>query len=217
MRAVFLCLATIVAVVVWVMGPRGSVSERPPIAVISDMDYQPRYNAQDASPFFSDRRTMRTPPAGTIAFGGGDYASDAGSPRQNPDLLQADEAYYKGKQNGTWIDQVPVKVDLNLLRRGQERYDIHCAVCHGATGSGKGIATQYGMVSVVSFHDPLHQLMPDGEYYNVITNGKGLMMPFASHITVYDRWAIVAYLRALMRSQTATMADVPEALRGGLK
>jgi mono/diheme cytochrome c family protein len=217
MRSVFIFFGLLTAAVVYFMGTRGAVSDRRPLMFITDMDYQPRYDAQAASPFFADGRAMRTPPAGTVAFGGDEYASDAGSPRQNPDLLQADDRYYRGKEGNGWVDQIPIKVDHELLKRGQERYNIYCAVCHGATGNGKGITTQYGMVSVVSFHDPLHGLMPDGEYYNVITNGKGLMAPFASQLKVRDRWAIVAYIRALMRSQNATTADVPEAQRGELK
>ena len=120
---------------------------------------------------------MRTPPAGTVAFGGADYESDAGSPRQNPDFLQADDAYYRGKQGTAWVTRNPLKVDIALLRRGRERYDIYCAPCHGATGTGNGIMTQYGMVGVASITDALHTLMPDGEFFNVITNGKGRMMP----------------------------------------
>ena len=105
---------------------------------------------------------------------------------------------------------------MALLRRGQERYNIYCAICHGATGAGNGVMTQYGMVGVASITDELHKLMPDGEFFNVITNGKGRMMAYAPQIKVRDRWAIVAYLRALMRSQSASLGDVPAALQGEL-
>jgi mono/diheme cytochrome c family protein len=105
---------------------------------------------------------------------------------------------------------------LNLLRRGQERYNIHCALCHGATGSGNGIMTKYGMVGVASITDELHALMSDGEFYSIITIGKGRMMPYAPQIKVSDRWAIVAYMRALMRNQNASLSDVPESMRGEL-
>jgi hypothetical protein len=165
MRWVFIGLAAVTAVVVTVMGPRGAVSDRTPIMVITDMDFQPRYNAQGARPFFADGRAMRTPPAGTVAFGGADYDSDAGAPHQNPDFLQADDAYYRGKQGAGWVPQNPVKVDLALLRRGRERYDIYCAPCYGATGTGNGVMTRYGMVGVASITDELHKLMLDGEYF----------------------------------------------------
>jgi mono/diheme cytochrome c family protein len=216
MRWVFLSVGLLTALVVSLMGSRGTISDRRPLMLISDMDFQPRYNAQGASPFFADKRVMRTPPAGTVPFGGNDYDSDAGSPRQNPDFLRDDDAYYRGKQGNSWVTTNPLPVDLPLLRRGQERYNIYCALCHGATGSGKGIMTQYGMVGVASITDELHRLMPDGEYYNVISNGKGRMLAYGPQIKVRDRWAIVAYIRALMRSQSGTLSDVPESLRGEL-
>ncbi|MGZ3317784.1 MAG: c-type cytochrome, partial [Isosphaeraceae bacterium] len=103
-----------------------------------------------------------------------------------------------------------------LLKRGQERYEIYCVPCHGATGMGNGLMTQYGMVGVASITDEFHALMSVGEYFNVITNGKGRMLGYAPQVKVRDRWAIVAYVRALMRSQNASAADVPEARRGEL-
>jgi mono/diheme cytochrome c family protein len=214
MRWVFLSLALVSAAVVSRMGPRGAVNDRRPLMLVPDMDFQPRYNAQAAGPFFADGRAMRTPPAGTVPFGGADYDSDAGSPRQNPDFLREDDGYYRGKQGAAWVTRNPLKVDMTLLRRGRERYEIFCAPCHGATGTGNGIMTQYGMVGVASITDALHVLMPDGEYFHVISDGKGRMMGYAPQIKVHDRWAIVAYLRALMRSQNGTPSDVPESLRG---
>ena len=216
MRWVFLGAALVTAVVVSAMGVRATISGRRPIIYISDMDFQPRYNPQAASPFFPDGRTMRTPPAGTIPFGGADYESDAGSPRQNRDFLQDDDPYYRGKQGAAWVNRMPIKVDLALLRRGQERFNIYCAVCHGATGSGNGVMTQFGMVGVASITDEFHRLMSDGEFFHVITNGKGRMMPYAPQVGVRDRWAIVAYIRALSRSQSTNLNDVPEAQRAEL-
>jgi len=216
MRWVLVGLGLVTAAVVQVMGVRGTPGERPPLMLISDMDFQPRYDAQSSSPFFADRRAMRTPPAGTVPFGGADYECDAGLPRQNPDFLQDDDYYYRGKQGNAWVVQNPLKIDVNLLRRGQERYNIHCALCHGATGSGNGIMTKYGMVGVASITDELHALMSDGEFYSIITSGKGRMMPYAPQIKVSDRWAIVAYMRALMRGQNASPSDLPESMRGEL-
>jgi mono/diheme cytochrome c family protein len=105
---------------------------------------------------------------------------------------------------------------MALLKRGRERYEIFCTPCHGATGSGAGLMSQYGLVGVASITDELHALMPVGEYFNVITNGKGRMMGYAPQIKVLDRWAIVAYLRALSRSQNARYGDVPVDKRGEL-
>ncbi len=217
MRWVFLGVGLLTLAVTSVLGVRGTISPRRPLMLIPDMDFQPRYGAQAPSPLFEDGRAMRTPPAGTVSFGGGDYESDAGSPRQNPDFLQADSRYYRGKQGDAWVTEIPVKVDLALLRRGQERYDIYCAICHGATGSGKGRLTEYGLVGVASIADEVHGLMPVGDFFNTITNGKGRMLPLGPQIKVSDRWAIVAYLRALMRSPNAKLDDVPPAQRGDLK
>src|SRR5271166_226884 len=192
MRWVFLGIGLLTAAFTSVMGVRGTISQNRPLMLIPDMDFQPRYGAQDPSRLFADGRAMRTPPAGTVSFGGGDYESDAGSPRQNPDFLQADSRYYQGKQGDAFVTEIPVKVDLALLRRGRERYDIFCAICHGATGSGKGLMTDYGLVGVASITDEVHGLMPSGDFFNVITNGKGRMMGLGPQIKVLDRWAIVA-------------------------
>src|SRR5271157_5145130 len=216
MRVVIVVLTLLTGVVVSLMGFRGTVSERRPFIIVTDQVIQPRFEPQGESPFFKDGRMMRTPPAGTVPFGGADYESDAGSPRLNPDFLQEDDRYYRGKQGTDWVTRIPVKLDLELLRRGQERYEIYCAPCHGATGSGNGLMTQYGMVGVASITDELHALMPVGEYFNVISNGKGRMLGYGAQVKVRDRWAIVAYIRALMRSQNASYGDVPEAKRGEL-
>ncbi len=138
MRWVLLVLALMVAVVVSRMGLRGAIHDRRPLMFLTDMDFQPRYNAQAAGPFFADGRAMRTPPAGTVPFGGADYDGDAGSPRQNPDFLREDDAYYRGKRGASWVTQNPLKLDMALLRRGQQRYEIFCTPCHGATGTGAG-------------------------------------------------------------------------------
>jgi hypothetical protein len=216
MRAVILVLALLTVGVVSLMGYRGTVSEGRPLVIIPDMVAQPRYQAQGESPYFSDGRAMRTPPNGTVPFGGADYESDAGSPRENPDLLQEDDRYYRGKQGSAWVTTMPVKLDRALLRRGKNRYEIFCLPCHGATGAGNGLMTQYGLVGVASITDEFHALMPVGEYFSVITNGKGRMPSYGPQVKVRDRWAIVAYVRALMRSQNGKVSDVPENHRGDL-
>jgi mono/diheme cytochrome c family protein len=216
MRAVIVMLVLMTGVFVSLMGFRGTISDRRPLVFLPDGVIQPRYHAQDESQFFKDGRAMRTPPAGTVAFGGADYLSDAGSPRLNPDLLQADDRYYRGKQGTAWVTEIPIKLDLALLQRGQGRYEIYCMPCHGATGAGNGLMTQYGLVGVASITDPFHALMPVGEYFSVISLGKGRMLGYGPQIKVRDRWAIVSYVRTLMRSQNASLDDVPEAKRGEL-
>jgi mono/diheme cytochrome c family protein len=216
MRVVMVVLALLTVVVFSLMGVRGTVSESRPFVFIPDMVVQPRYQAQGESLFFGDGRAMRSPPDGTVPFCGADYESDAGSLRENPDMLQEDDRYYRGKQGSAWVATIPVKLDKALLRRGQDRYEIYCLPCHGATGAGNGLMTQYGLVSVASITDEFHALMPVGEYFGVITNGKGRMPSYGSQVKVRDRWAIVAYVRALMRSQNAKNSDLPEIHRGEL-
>jgi mono/diheme cytochrome c family protein len=233
MRTVLVGIVMTALVAVCLLGWRGMVSDRRPLYLVPDMDWQPRYEAQDSSPFFADGRTMRTPPAGTVAFAGGgysgggerpegraiygSYSADAGSPRQNPDYLARDDAYYRGKQGKGWVKTIPVPVDMALLRRGQERFNIYCAACHGASGSGDGITTKYKMANVANYHDDRLRKVEDGYLFDVITNGHGTMKPYGPQVKVADRWAIVAYVRALQRSQNAGVADVPEVHRKEMK
>jgi mono/diheme cytochrome c family protein len=103
------------------------------------------------------------------------------------------------------------------MERGQQRFSITCAMCHGATAAGNGITKQYGLATVVTLQDERIRKMSDGEIFNTITNGKNTMMAYGPNIIVPDRWAIIAYLRALQRSQNATAADVPEDRRAELE
>jgi mono/diheme cytochrome c family protein len=108
-----------------------------------------------------------------------------------------------------WGTGIPVTIDQKLLARGQERYQINCQVCHGETGAGNGITSQYGLVGAASYHSDKYRQMADGEIFNTITHGKGQMGPY-HHIDVKDRWAIVAYIRALQLSQNAPANLLPK-------
>src|SRR5207245_2061566 len=114
-------------------------------------------------------------------------------------------------QKGT---QPPLEVTRELMERGQQRFSITCAMCHGAAAAGNGITKQYGLATVVSLQDERLRKMSDGEIFNTITNGKNTMMAYGPNIIVPDRWAIIAYLRALQRSQNAAVADGPPAHQG---
>lgn len=201
----------------WYYLSRGTRGTEPPVEIYLDMKYQEKYWAQGPSRFFADGRAARTPVAGTVAFGGGNYFADAGSPKLDPDYLQADDGLYRGKQGKDFVKKLPVKVDMDLLRRGRERYGIHCAVCHGDLGDGKGITTLYGMVGVANLQDERLRKVADGEIYHVIVNGKGVMLPYGTQIGLKDRWAIVAYVRALQRARNARLEDVPPAQRAELE
>jgi mono/diheme cytochrome c family protein len=124
--------------------------------------------------------------------------------------------YNTGKMGDHWGTGMPVPVTPQLMERGQQRFNITCAMCHGASAAGNGITKQYGLATVVSLQDERIRKMSDGEIFNTITNGKNTMMAYGPNIIVADRWAIIAYLRALQRSQNATAADVPEDRRAEL-
>jgi len=174
---------------------RGQISEKPPIHPNMNMDQQPRMEAQEVNKFFEDNRSMRQPVEGTIARG----------------LKKEDSAYYLGvDENGDWIADIPVKVTKELLYRGQERYDVYCTVCHGGTGAGDGIIMtgNYGYVPAPTYHQDRLREAPDGEIYSAIYNGVRTMPSYATQIKVEDRWAIVAYIRALQASQNIDEATI---------
>ena len=177
---------------------RGRPSEDPPIHVNQNMDSQQKYKAQAKSEFFEDGLSMRQPPAGTVARGD----------------LREDDAYYHGKNSdGSLVNKMPVEINMNLLHRGRERYNIYCAPCHDQTGAGQGIVIKKGFLPPPSFHLDRLRESPDGHFFDVITNGIRNMPQYKQQIPVADRWAIVAYIRALQRSQNASPADVPADVR----
>jgi len=180
---------------------RGKPSEDPPIHLNPNMDSQQKYEAQEESQFFKDGLTMRPPVAGTVARGD----------------LREDDAYYRGRNSdGSLIVKMPVEITMDLLKRGQERYNIYCSPCHDRTGSGKGIVVKKGFLPPPSMHLDRLRESPDGHFYDVISNGIRNMPSYKHQIPISDRWAIVAYVRALQRSQDAGAEDVPEELRENL-
>lgn len=160
-----------------------------------DMHDQPKYKSYRSSALFADGKASRTPPEGTVAQG----------------QLRDDELLYTGKLNGQDSVVFPFPVTRELLDRGQERYDIYCSPCHDHVGTGQGIIVRRGMKQPPSFHITRLQEAPPGYYFNVITNGFGVMFSYSSRISPGDRWAITAYIRALHLSQGAGEGDVSAA------
>ncbi len=181
---------------------RGLPKEDPPIRLLQNMYSQEKYKAQAQNNFFEDGAAMRMPVAGTVARG----------------YLRDDVAFYEGKtKNGDTLAFAPVPYTMETMLRGQERYNIYCAPCHSRVGDGKGIVVERGYTPAPTYHDNRLRNVPDGHLYLVITNGIRNMPSYRSQISVEDRWAIVAYIRALQRSQHATVADVPESMRRELQ
>jgi mono/diheme cytochrome c family protein len=153
------------------------------------MDDQPKVLAQTASTFFYDGASMRQPVPGTVPIGG----------------LQEDSAFFTGKgADGQFVATIPVTVDEARVERGRQRYGIYCQPCHDARGDGKGILFQRGNVPTASFHQDKILKYPDGQIFDVITNGFGLMSGYRWPIPPADRWAIIAYVRELERKRLAT-------------
>ena len=173
---------------------RGCTSSRPPIHLNPSMDHQPKVRAQTASTFFYDGASMRQPVPGTVAVGG----------------LKEDTAFFTGKgADGQFVAAIPHTVDETLLERGRQRYSIYCQPCHDARGDGNGILFQRGNVPTASFHQEKILKYPDGQIFDVITNGTGLMAGYRWPIPPADRWAIVAYVRGLQRERQSRAASAP--------
>jgi len=166
-----------------------------------DMHDAPRYEPLEASSFFTDGQSARMPVANTVS--------------RNP-LADSDELLYTGKINGTLANEFPMPVTAAVLARGQDRYNIFCAPCHGRTGKGDGIVVQRGMRQPPSFTEDRLRNAAAGYFFDVMTHGFGAMQDYAAQIPVQDRWAIVAYERALQFSQHAAVGDVPDTLRDSL-
>jgi mono/diheme cytochrome c family protein len=203
MRHIYLATFLVVVLTVSVLGFRGTPSVRPPLELFPDMDHQAHLKPQAESRFFSDGRADRPVPAGTVARG----------------ELRDDSHLHLGKNaDGTWARGFPAAVPVTaaLLARGQDRYQIYCAPCHGAMGDGNGITKQYGMTTTPTYFDEKRVRLAVGELFDVITHGSAKqpdgrqnMQPYADKLTAEDRWAVVAYVRALQRAQAGAVADVP--------
>jgi mono/diheme cytochrome c family protein len=194
---------------------RNSHSSEPHLHIFPDMDYQPKYKSDTAMDLFADGRSNRGEIGGTVARG----------------LLNADDEFYRGLAHGTggdaqWTTGFPSQLEISesLVTRGQNRYNIYCAPCHGYDGRGLGAVPQ--RVAAGGGAWPARNLveangivtkMPNGQLYNTISNGMGTMQGYAAQLPHADRWAIVLYVRALQRSQHAAEADVPAEQKGSIR
>ncbi len=202
-----------------VFGFRGQKSTGAPLEIFPDMVRQQKVRAQAPLNFFADGRGPRVPVVGTVPIG-----YEMPKPQTiatSPDAVPTPDVhsrlgfsvgtdyYDTGKMGDRWGTGIPIEVTRELMERGQQRFNITCAMCHGAAAAGNGITKQHGLATVVSLQDERIRKMADGEIFNTITNGKNTMMAYGPNIMVADRWAIIAYLRALQRSQNATIFDIP--------
>ena len=214
MRVAYLIVIFYAIGLVSYFGLRDHRFTKPPIDVFPEwafpgMKFQPKLVQQTASDFFADGRSDRPAPPNTVPATYG--------PVSEP--LRSDSFLYEGKApDGSWARGFPpsIRMDMKLLERGRDRFTIYCSPCHGAVGDGNGVTRKYGMGATASYHDDRLRKMAEGEIFNTITNGKGQMNPYADKLAPADRWAVIAYVRALQRAQTGTVSDVPEDHRADL-
>jgi mono/diheme cytochrome c family protein len=189
---------------------RNSHASQPHVHIFADMDFQPKYKSDTAMDMFADGRANRGELSGTVARG----------------QLRADDTFYRGIENGAWTPNFPKQLEINdaMMKRGQDRYNIYCSACHGFDGRGNGaipqrVSTLGGAWAARNLVDVGQGAvtMPNGQLFNTISNGFNTMMGYAAQITHADRWAIVLYIRALQRSQNASLEDVPADQRGSIR
>jgi mono/diheme cytochrome c family protein len=196
--------AALMAFALLLAGCRGCPSSRPPIHLNPNMDNQPKLLPQAASDFFADGAAMRRPVEGTVAQG----------------ELRADRALYEGRDaGGGFVATSPIAADDRVLRRGEQRYGIYCGPCHGPAADGKGMLFQRAKVTSADLLSARLRAMPDGQLYDVVTHGVGLMPAYGAQVPVEDRWAIVAFLRRLQaetppREESGDVGELPPPAAG---
>ena len=210
MKYFFLSLAILTVLVPGIFGFRGRMSTKAPLEIFPDMDRQDKILGQSTSHFFRDGLGSRLPVPESLP-----HATDDGVFPVEFGSGMADY-YHTGTEDDFWGNGLPGELALNaenigtFLRRGRERYEISCTPCHGMTGDGKGITSYYGIPGIANLHTFPREMYPDGKMFNIITHGKGGMGGYGAVLPVRDRWAIVAYVRALQTAAKTSVADTAD-------
>lgn len=182
-----------------------SIQRNPPIQVWDDMKHQPKFKAQSElleTDLFENRRVSHLPPEGVVARG----------------HLRDDSPFYTGLENGMYVGKMPVPVTMALLKQGQTRFNIYCSPCHDQTGMGKGtVPMRVPTWQPSNLTEDRVVQFADGDLFNVITNGRRTMPAYRFQIATEDRWAIIAYVRALQRAAHAKPEEVPADMRASLQ
>ncbi len=214
MRYFLAILVVGILTTVGLLGFRGSHSRRTTLYIFPDMEWQPKLRPQTANAFFDDGMSSRRLVEGTIARS---LPIQVGDKQFYP---WQDSPVTTGRVSGTtnFVELNPLPITAELLQRGQEVFDINCAACHSKLGDGNGTPKRINAMAVVgNLHDKRIVELADGELFNTVSYGKNLMPSYAGTLPIRDRWAAIAYLRALQLSRLGTLDEVPEALRGKLK
>ena len=194
-------LIATVAAAIALTGCAGQTSRQPPVQVFPDMRTQGRYDPQEKSSFFGDGRASRMPVRGTVARG----------------RLKDDDVRFTGLVNGQHVGKNPLTINEELLKTGQRRFNTYCSPCHDRAGQGRGMVGVRAMWIPTNLHEARVKGFNDGEIFHVITNGRRSMPSYRYQITEDDRWAIIAYVRALQRTTSGTIEEVPADQRTSLK
>ncbi len=188
------------------VGCRGIRSDKTPIHLNPNMDWGPQFEFQEKA---------SKPPVDTVPFGSGVSARQLD---QRPGALKADPVFYQGKTStGAWVDDIPMDLNMDVMKRGQERYNIYCSVCHTQTGNGtKSLIAKRGWIAS-DITQSLTRSRSDGELFDIVSNGIRTMPGYAHQLNESDRWAIVAYVRALQRAYNSPYSTLPKDLKNQLK
>jgi mono/diheme cytochrome c family protein len=214
MRYFLLILLMVVAVVVGIAGRRGHLSRKPPILIIPDLNRQFKLRPEQPNGFFANGISSQLPPPGTVP------RSQPIQTLNGPVYPYEDSPANTGLITGTtnFVETNPLPVTPALLRQGREQFEIYCTPCHGALGDGNGVMKKIGvMPAVANLHDKRLVEMSDGEIFNTVTRGKGLMAAYGPTVSTKDRWAIIAYVRVLQLSWLGSTSDLPPNLQATLK
>jgi len=213
MKYFFLILGLLILTVVGMFSLRGDKFSHTPIWLFPDMDNQDKLKAQSEEIFFSDGVGSRKPVTNTVPMG-----FEPQSSKEGIEFSNGSGYYSTGAIDDYYANGLPTELNLReedmpaFIARGEERFNIYCTICHGKSGDGQGVVAQYGIPGVANIHSFPRNEYPDGRLYSVITHGKGNMSGYGYNIPIRDRWAIVAYVRALQTAQKAPLSN--PAVRG---
>ena len=214
MRYFLLIFAVLVLITMGVLGKRGDLSRNRPMQIFPDMKRQAKLRPQTANGFFANGLSSQLPQPGTVA-------------QEIPLLVAGKEVYSfedvpvnTGRMTGStnFVELNPFPVTAQFVTRGQRQFNIYCSPCHGQTGEGTGMTKKIGAMAVVAnLHDQRIVQLTDGELFNTASYGKGVMQGYAPQISTEDRWAVIAYMRALQLSRLGTVEDLAPETRAKLK
>lgn len=196
--------------IVSILGVRGVSFEKKPVEIFSDMDDQFKYKTQGNNSFFKNKMNDRISSSGSINRGY-EWNTKEVFGTESHNLPGDNSSFYSGRtlNHRSWHRGFPVLIDNSLIKTGKLNYEIFCVNCHGYLGDSNGIVKEYGIISIPTYHNSYARELSEGQIFSTITHGKGQMMGYGEKLHPRERWAIVAYIRILQKSQYSIIEDVP--------